>query len=282
MKVNLDCIPCFMRQALEAARMATDDERLQEDVLRSTATLMANICFTSKPPEIAHKVHALVREITGNSDPYKRVKEHDNTMALKLYPKLKEFVEESDDRLYAAVKLAAAGNIIDYGVDHAFDVEATIKDVLGKDFAVDHYERFKNCVDDSENITYLADNAGELLFDRILIEELGDRIVTLVVKGGPIINDATLADVKACGLEGSVELDFLGNGSPETGPERMDEGFIRKLRDADLVLSKGQGNYEGFSSEEYIFFLLLAKCPLIAGDIGVRKGDMVFLRGGSK
>ncbi len=282
MKVNLDCIPCFMRQALEAARMATDNEKLQKDVLRSTATLMVKICYTSKPPELAHKVHSLVRDITGNSDPYKAVKERDNKMALKMYPWLKEIVEESDDRLYTALKLAAAGNIIDYGVNQVFDVEATIKDVLGKEFSINHYDRFKDCLDDAKNIYYLADNAGELVFDRVLIEELGDRKVTLVVKGGPIINDATLDDVEACGLEGEVEVDFLGNGTPETGPERTDPNFLQKLRNADLVLSKGQGNYEGLSSEEYIFFLLMAKCPLIARDVGVQKGDIVFYRGGRR
>lgn len=282
MKVNLDCIPCFMRQALEAARMATDNERMQEDVLRGTATVMVEICFTSKPPEIAHKVHSLVRDITGNSDPYREVKERDNKVALKMYPWLKEIVEESDDRLYTAVKLAAAGNIIDYGVNHVFDLKATIEDVLGKEFSINHYDRFKNCLDDARNIIYLADNAGEIVFDRVLIEELGDKKVKLVVKGGPIINDATIDDVKACGLEGKVKVDFLGNGTLETGPERTDQRFLQKLRNADLVLSKGQGNYEGLSNEKYIYFLLMAKCPLIARDVGVRKGDIVFCRGGRR
>ena len=282
MKVNLDCIPCFMRQALEAARKATDDEKLQAEVLREVSMLMSSLSYTHTPPEIAHKVHAIVRDVTGNPDPYRQIKEDDNKLALSMYPWLKELVEKSDDRLHTAVKLAAAGNIIDYGVSHEFDVTDTIKTVLEKDFAVDRYAQFKKDLSDTGNIVYLADNAGELVFDKLLIEELGDRDITLVVKGGPIINDATIDDVRSCSLEDIVTIDCIGNGTPGTGCERTDPKFTSKLRSADLVLSKGQGNYEGLNSEGYIYFLLMAKCPLIARNIGVEKGDIVLCGGERK
>ena len=283
MKVNLDCVPCFMRQALEAARMATDDERLQAEVLRKVSALMAELSYAQSPPDIAHRVHALVRDVTGNPDPYQKIKEKDNRLALNMYPWLKEIVEKSsNDRLYAAVKLAVAGNIIDYGVSQAFNVKDTVATVLKKDFAIDKYPEFKKQLNDAKTIMYLADNAGEIVFDRVLIEELEDRDVTLVVKGGPILNDATIDDVKSCGLENLVDVEYIGNGTPGSGYERTDQKFSSKLRSADLVISKGQGNYEGLSSERYIYFLLMAKCPLIARNIGVDKGSIVFCGGEKK
>lgn len=269
-----------MQQALKTARMATSDEGLQERVLRETAHLMQGVSFDSKPPEIAHEVHRIVREVTKNTDPYRGIKEHDNRMALEMYPWLKELVKSSEDQLYTAVKLAAAGNIIDYGVNQVFNVKETVKEVLGKEFAINQYEEFRRDLAQARNIIYLADNAGEIVFDKLLIEMLGDKNITLVVKGGPIINDATVDDVRYVGLDELVEVDYMGNGMPETGPGRTDPGFLSKLKEADLVVSKGQGNYEGLNEERYIYFLLMAKCQLIAEDIGVKKGDIVFCKGG--
>jgi damage-control phosphatase, subfamily I len=279
MRANLDCIPCLMRQALEAARKATDDERQQETILREVSKLMGSLPYSHTPPEIAHRVHAIVRDVTGNPDPYRQIKEADNKRALEMYPLLKELVVKSGDRLHTAVKLAAAGNIIDYGVSHEFDIGETVENVLNMDFSVDRYPKFRKDLAAAGNITYLADNAGELVFDKLLIEELGDRKITLVVKGGPIINDATADDVKQCGLEGLVTVERMGNGTAATGHDRSDPEFLSKLAEADLVISKGQGNYEGLNGEAYIYFLLMAKCPLIAQNIGVECGSIVFCGG---
>ncbi len=279
MDLNLDCIPCFMQQALKAARIATRDEKAQEKVLRETAKCLAHLPFESTPMEIAHKIYQIIRTVTGNPDPFKSIKKHDNQLALEMYPWLKELLDRSEDRLYTAVKLAAAGNIIDYGVNQEFHLKDTVKNMLTQDFALNNFQKFKEDLFNARNIIYLADNAGEIVFDRILIEEFGDKNITLVVKGGPIINDATLEDVKAVGLEDLVEIDYLGNGEPDTGPERSDPAFLEKLRQADLVLSKGQGNYEALSREKYIYFLFMAKCLLVARDIGVEKGDIIFFAG---
>ncbi len=271
-----------MKQALKTARFATDNEEIQGTVLKRVAGLMQEISFEDKPPQIAHRVHRIVREITKNPDPYQELKKQDNEFALKLYPELKSIINSSDDPLYTAVKLAVAGNIIDYGVDHVFDIEETIGEVLRKDFAIDCFNAFKKDLNSARTITYLADNAGELVMDRLLIEQLKDKEVTLVVKGGPIINDATLDDVKQIGLENKVHIQYLGNGDKGTGPERSDPEFLQKLRSADIVISKGQGNYEGLSNQEHIYFLLMAKCPLIARHIQVNPKDIVFCKGRKK
>lgn len=280
MNLNLDCIPCFMQQALKATRIATSDEKLQEEALRKTASCLANLPYESTPMEMAHTIYQIIRTVTGNPDPYKKkIKERDNQSALEMYPWLKELLNKSEDRLYAAIKLAAAGNIIDYGVNQEFHLKDTIKSALTWDFAINDYQKFKEDIRHARNIIYLADNAGEIVFDRVLIEEFSEKKITLVVKGGPIINDATLQDVKAVGLDSLVDIDYLGNGEPGTGPERTDPAFLDKLRKADLVISKGQGNFEGLSGEKYIYFLFMTKCLLVAKDIGVKKGDIVFTKG---
>ncbi|MEA1925074.1 MAG: ARMT1-like domain-containing protein, partial [Candidatus Altiarchaeota archaeon] len=269
MRVNLDCVPCFMQQALKTARIATDDERCQEKILRETAGLLKNLSYECSPPEIAHQVHEIVRKISGNEDPYREVKLHDNKLALDLYPWLKQQVRESDDPLYTAVKLAVAGNIIDYGVNQTFNVEETVERVLGLDFALNAMDEFRKELDNAREVYYLADNAGEIVFDRVLIEEFKNKRITLIVKGGPIINDVTLEDVEIAGLRDKVDVGYMGNGMPGTGPDRTDPLFLEKLEKADLVLSKGQGNFEGLNEQDYIYFLLMAKCPLIARHIGV-------------
>lgn len=227
MRVNLDCVPCMLQQALKTARLATDDMRLHELVLKKTAELLAEVDYANTPPELAHRVHGIVREITGNPDPYKKIKEHDNRLALRLYPGMKKIVSDSDNPLYTAVKLAVAGNIVDYGVNHVFDLKETLGEVRVKDFARNMFPDFERELRNAQHIMYLADNAGELVFDRLLIEEFRDKDVTLVVKGAPIINDATLEDVKQVGLSDLVEVDFIGNGVPGTGSERTDPSFLK-------------------------------------------------------
>lgn len=266
-----------MRQALEASKMATDDKTKQEEVLKKVLSELGKTSLEGKiPSDIAHKVHHIIRKATGNSDPYKKLKDEYNKKALKMYPSLKQKVARSKDRLLTATKLAIAGNIIDFGPGYKFDLEKTIKDVLAQDFAIDHFNQFRKALNKSKKIIYLGDNTGEIVFDRILLEELKGKEITFIVKGGPIINDATVEDAKFVGIDKIAKIGRVSNGMPGTGPDRNSKGFIKQLKNADIVISKGQGNYEALSEvKANIFFLLKVKCPVIARDIGVKIGDIV-------
>ena len=277
MKTYLDCIPCFVRQALEASKMATEDKAKQEKALKRVLLELRKTSLKGKiPSDIARKVHHIIRKVTGNSDPYKKLKDDYNRKALEMYPSLKRKVAKSKDRLLTATKLAIAGNIIDFGPGSKFDLEKTIKEVLVQDFAVNRFNRFKEALQKSEKIVYLGDNAGEIVFDRILLEELKNKKITFVVKGGPIINDATVEDAKFAGINKIAEIKTASNGEPGTGPKRNSKEFIDFLKSADVVISKGQGNYEALSEvNANIFFLLKVKCPTIARDIGVKIGGIV-------
>jgi uncharacterized protein with ATP-grasp and redox domains len=282
MKLNLDCIPCFQRQALQAVRFISDDEELNEKVLREVTKTLLKSNWDLTPPELAHEVHRIVKSLTHEKDPYREVKKESNDLVLKMYPALKAKVEASRDPLRTAVRLAIAGNIIDFGPLQGFNLEETVKEVLKKKFAIDDYEKLKEKLKVAETLLFFTDNAGEISFDKLLVETFLEtrnlKKIRFVVKGGPIINDATLEDAKYVGLCDLPNAEFLtmGNGEAGTGPERRSQTVKRWIQNHDLVISKGQGNYEGLSEHNGLFFLLMAKCPVIASDLNVEVGDIIL------
>ena len=284
MKTYFDCIPCFFRQALDAARLVTDDERVHERVLREAARVVVEMDIGESPPVMGAAIHRRIREITGNADPYRDIKERCNRLALDLYPELKERVTQCANPPATAIRLAIAGNVIDFGVNARL-ADAQIHD------AIEHamtapldeaaIETFRRAVAQAEDILYLGDNAGEIVFDRLLIELLPRDRVTFVVKGGPAINDATMADARATGLTDLVEVIDNGSDAPGTILASCSEAFRQRFERADLIIAKGQGNYETLSDvRKNIFFLLKAKCPVIARDIGCELGSLVLQRRG--
>ena len=282
MKVNLDCIPCFQRQALQAVRFISNDEKLQENVLREVAKKLLESNWDLTPPELAHQVHSIVKRITGKDDPYKEVKRDSNDSVLRMYPELKKKVNQSKDPLRTAVRLAIAGNIIDFGVVHEFNLEETIREVLKKKFAIDDYRKLQDKLEDAKTLLFFVDNAGEIGFDKLLVETFLETKkldkIDFVVKGGPIINDATLEDAIYMGLDTLPNSKFLtiSNGEAGTGPARGSQTVKKWITAYDLVISKGQGNYEGLSEHSGLFFMLMAKCPIIASDLCVEVGDIIL------
>ena len=282
MKINLDCIPCFQRQALQAVRFISDDERLHEQVLKKVMKTLLELEWDSTPPEMAREVHKLIRSLTKENDPYKEVKKESNDLVLKMYPRCKGIVERSKDPLRTAIRFAIAGNIIDFGALQEFNLKKTIKEVLKKKFAIDDYKRLKEKLKDAKTLLFFTDNAGEIGFDRLVVETILkkrkiDRI-RFVVKGGPIINDATFEDAVYMSLDELPNVEFLtvSNGDVGTGPNRSSQKVKGWIEEHDLVISKGQGNYEDLSEYNGIFFMLMAKCPIIASDLGVKVKDIVL------
>jgi uncharacterized protein with ATP-grasp and redox domains len=282
LKLNLDCIPCFLRQALQAVRFISDDEDLHQKVLREVAKELLESNWNATPPELAHKVHRIVKRLTNESDPYKKAKRESNNSVLKMYPALKKHIEESDDPLRTAVRLAIAGNIIDFGPLQDFNLEKTIKEVLCRSFSIDDYEQLKEKILNAKTLLYFTDNAGEIVFDKLLVETILKikklEKIRFAVKGGPIINDATIEDAKYISLSDLPNVEFLemSNGEPGKWPDRNSQTVKKWIKKHDLVISKGQGNYEGLSEHNGLFFLLIAKCPVIASDLGVKVGDIIL------
>jgi len=280
MKIFLDCIPCFVRQALDSARLATDDEQIHEQVVREVLRLAAGLDMSQSPPAIGQQIHRLIRELIGNNDPYYELKQRFNHLAMRMCTELAERVRTSQDPLETAVRLAIAGNIIDLGVKTSIaesEIERIINDSLTADFNGQQIEEFRSAVRQAVKILYLADNAGEIVFDCLLIELLPYEKITVVVKGEPVINDATMEDAKFAGLTEMTEVIDNGSDGPGIILETCSQSFRDRFENADLIIAKGQGNYETLSDlDKNIFFILKAKCPVIARDLGCEVGEMIL------
>ena len=276
MKTSLDCFPCFLDQALRAGRIVIKDEKEIKRLLDEVGAMLSSIPLESTPPESGRLIYQKVSEITGIPDPYKEIKKDSTKEALALYPYLKDQVETADDKLLTAIRIAIAGNVIDFGVSKDFHIEEDIDEILGKDFAIFDYDKFKESLDNTNEILYIGDNAGECVFDRVLIEEI-KKPVTYVVRDAPIINDATYEDAVQAGIDNVATIISSGTDAPGTILETCNNEFREVYGNSKLIISKGQGNYEALSNEKRpIFFLLKAKCHVIAKDIGVDDGDIIL------
>jgi len=279
MKTYLDCYPCFLRQALGAARMAGADERQQKVVLDRVLDVLRRTEPSSTPPEIGDQVHRMVRQEVGEGDPYQIVKQRSTHEALGLYPQFRALLAEADDPLETAVRLSIAGNVIDFGPAGEYSLCDVVERVLAQPLEIDDREAFREGLTRADQVLYLADNAGETVFDRLLIEVL-DAPVVYAVKGGPILNDATTEDALAAGIDHVAEVITTGSDALGTILNRCSEKFRKLFNEAQLVIAKGQANYETLNEEGgRVFFLLQTKCPVIARDVGVPVGSIVFRQG---
>lgn len=283
MKASLDCIPCFVRQALETARFVSEDPAVHERIIRDLLRWACEMDFEQPPPVLGQRIHRRLREITGVEDPYRAIKDCHNRTALELYAEMKSRIENASDSFGMAVQLAIAGNVIDLGAKHgSFDVDvpSSLMRALAETIIGD-MELFRKTASGAHRILYLADNAGEIVFDRLLIEHLSPERITMAVRGAPVINDATMIDARAAGIHETVEVIDNGSDAPGTVLKDCSRQFRRRFTQADLVIAKGQGNFETLSGEEHnIFFLFKIKCPVIAAHVGLPVGAHAVIHSG--
>ncbi len=285
MRTHFDCIPCAIRQVLDSIRMVTDDEAMHEKVLRKALGLWHDMDMRESPPAVARKVHRMLREMTGVADPYLEVKQRYNRLAMEMVDDLEETVASSADRMETAVRLAIAGNIIDFGVNSDVDesvVEGTIARSLTDPLDLEALIEFKVAIAEATEILYLGDNAGEIVFDRLLIEQMPRQKVTFVVRGAPILNDVLMADAEMVGVTDLVEVIDNGADAPGTILDICSKAFRKRFEKADLIISKGQGNFETLNEcQRDIFFLLRPKCAVLARHLDCELGRQVLIRSGA-
>ena len=281
MKTYLDCIPCFVRQTLEAARNLGLDDSGQADIMRKVLKALSELDFNQPPPKMKQTIDHIIAEKIGDFDPYRLDKERFNRMALKRYPGLKALIQESQDPWETALKLAIAGNIIDmgvYGEVEEEEITASIEESLKQSLPAGSSEKLKLAVTNAESILYIGDNAGEIVFDRLFIEMMPPEKITYVVRGKPVLNDVTMKDAIETGMTELVAVIDSGSDVPGIIPAESPPELARKLAESDLIIAKGQGNYETLGDmERDICFLFKAKCPIIARDSGVEQGKTAVI-----
>ena len=235
-------------------------------------------------PEFSRELHTVLRKYTNNPDPYKAEKKLNNNQALSLVTEVRKIISQSEDPFRTALRIAIAGNIIDFAANDNFNIVTTIEKALDSDFSIDFSGDLQKRLAEAGSVLYLGDNAGEIVFDRIFIETIKHPNLTFVVRGGPVINDATMEDAVYTGMTDVARVISSEYDAPSTIVHRSGELLQKHFREADLIISKGQGNLEGLLplDDKRIFFLLMVKCNVIAELLKVSKGDLVIYNAGER
>jgi len=270
MKTHAECLPCLLRQALQVARLCNCSEDKQVQILQDVSSIITKLDIAKSPPANARPIYQKIAEITGCEDPYYQKKIESNEQAMKIVSGLRQEIKGTDQELSSAVRFAIAGNIIDYGAFETFDIASALKHCRSASLGVDHFQQFSDAIAQltkGSKILYLADNCGEIVYDSLLLEYLYEHgfDITIAVKDGPIINDALVEDALAAGLDRFGRIITNGGRFPGTELEQCSPQFLDIFNRADMVISKGQGNFESLSEVgRDIVFLLTIKCAVAA------------------
>lgn len=291
MKTYLNCVPCFFTQAIESSKLAGANQTVQKKIINGVAKALIKFPLSKTPPAMGRDVFKLVRKITKNKDPYLSAKNNSNKFVLNIYGSLKKRLAHSKDRLLAAIELAIAGNIIDYGLRKSIDIKKEIGKILQEESRVIKFENkklfnyssFKKTLKKSKHILYIGDNAGEIVFDRLLMEEIKrmypHKKISYAVRGNPIINDVVMRDAVQCGIGKIARVISSGMDAPGALLRICSKDFIKEFNSAQLIISKGQGNYEALSEEKGpVYFLFMAKCGVVAEHLKCKIRDILLIK----
>ena len=285
MPIPYSCLPCYLNQTLSLIeRKVTDDARARQ-VLHAALDALQDFDNPdiTGVPELAGRLYRALSLALDNPDPFAEEKRAANRMMLAILPRLREIVDMAEDRFAAAVAFAVAGNIIDFGAHPDLDVSTAIDMVLAASeapFAINHVEKLQQAVTAANTILYIGDNTGEILADRLLIEQLPTGKTTFVVRGGVVLNDITMDDAVFAGIDALCPVITTGSAVPGVSFSQASKEFLDAFAAADVVIAKGQGNYEGIYpvAKREVFFLMKVKCDVIAQHIGAATGDHIVYR----
>ena len=271
------CFFCFTKAFEKLVEKENISNEAKNCFTRDMINLYQNNWDKFTAHEFSRELHGILRSYTLNPDPYKRVKKENNDQALRMFPELENIIHKSKDPFDTALRLAIAGNIIDFAANDNFDLQATIDKALNSEFAIDHSKQLKEAIENAKTVLYLGDNAGEIVFDKLFIETINHPDLIFVVRGAPVINDATMEDAEYIGMKDIVNVISSGYDAASTIPDKSSKQFQQYFRKADLIISKGQGNLEGLMplNDDRIFSLLMIKCDVIAELLKVKKESFV-------
>jgi hypothetical protein len=278
-------MPCFLQQALKCADLLNLSSEQSKEIVDRVAMRIPQLTIEKSPPWNSRIIYDEIKAITGVDDPFLEIKKQSNQQAMQLFDMAKERVRQSADPLNMAIRIAAAGNVIDYGTQHTIpEIKTAFNNSLDQPFSVFCYDTFQKRLKDAEKILFLADNAGEIVFDRLLLETI-QKPVTVAVRGLPIINDALRQDAIDVGIDRIASIIDNGSGYPGTVLEKCSQSFQQTFEQADLIISKGQGNFETLcDTDAPICMLFMVKCQQVvqhvqtqfAPDPPVRQGQFVL------
>lgn len=284
MRAKPACLPCCLRQIISTAGRLTRDETVQIELLRRGMRFLLESDPARTPAEMSTDLFRLTAEALGNEDPYGPEKERYNREAMGLYPQLRSLIEASPDRMQAAALLAVAGNLIDLGIMAPMAVSEAIERVIRRGFVRADLEDLRRDLGQARNLLYVGDNAGEIAYDRLLVEEIRREFpgieAAFAVKSGPAMNDATRADAEAVGLPAVARIVETGGAYLGAPPPGTSNAFWAEFTRADVVIAKGHANYETLDERSHraLYFLLTVKCEIVGEAVGAAEGDSLLFR----
>ncbi len=286
MNMKADCLVCLYQQMLRVGKAMECDDTCNTAILKESAEILETLPMNQTPPEAAAILYPRVARIAGSEDPYYRKKEESIRKASELLPSVEERVRRSPDLLDAALRAAAAGNVIDFATEVSFELEEEIEKIFEADFAIDHKKRFLGRLENVRSLVVIGDNVGEHLFDQLMMRILKERFpglsIDYLVRGRPIINDVTVSEARQAGIDKVARIVDSGVDTPGFLYERAGKEGREAYDRANLILAKGMGNFECMESwaDERVFVLFKVKCSVVAGTIGKGIGDLVCMQAG--
>jgi len=281
METAPECVPCYIGQMLRSAKIVTNERTVLNDILKSSMKELTDLDWNFSIHEHFSKIYQNIPRFTGIEDPYAKVKELHNKKAFLLYPLLLKAIKRSKVPLMTAIRFSVAGNIIDLGALNNVDVNYVLKIAKKGRFKVNDIAVLREMLGKSRSVILVADNSGEIVFDLLLLKTLSkimkDAKISIIVKKRPILNDVTISDVPKRFFEElkNLELSALDISS-SSEVLQFKEHLNFRVKKGDIILSKGQGNFELLDDLKGIFFLLIVKCPVVAKYLNVNVGDFIL------
>ena len=284
MKTHLQCIPCTLNSFLRLADSGVIPEDRQEALLRSVTRYLSEVEYTLSPPALGREIQRRIRAELQDPDPYRDIKLTYNRMMLEREDELRALIRDAEEPFLAAMRLAVGGNVIDFGARHLYDVTVTLRRALDVELAIDDSAQLRQALTRADSVMYIGDNCGEIVLDKLFLEQIDVPRKVFVVRESPVLNDITRDDAAQVGLDPATVVLSTGDDSPGAVWEYASEEFREHFARADVVIAKGQGNLEGLLDvgHDQIYHLLMTKCDLIAQAIGTTLGAYVVKKGKTK
>ncbi len=285
MNITNTCVTCIIGQIEKATKLLNLNETLATEIMKEVKQKALNFDFSKTPPYVAKEVYELLARKTKLEDPLEELKQASIKNALNYKEIINKEIKTSKDKLFTAIKGAVAGNVIDFAVTREFSLEEEINSIFHTDFSINDYKIFKNKLENTNSLLILSDNAGENVFDKILIKtikELYPKIqITYATRGKAIINDITIKEALQIGIDKYCKVISSGVDTPGLEKSQASKEFMKLFNETSLILSKGMGNFECLESykDNRIFFLYKVKCEVVANKIGQSVGEIVLKRG---
>lgn len=284
MKLNFNCIKCNINQVIQVMELFKIERSKEEKAIREVLDYLSSTDYDRCNPEVIEGTWKIILKHIGSDNPYADIKKYYNAEVMKIEKEVENIIENSKNKFNTALKIAIAGNLIDFAAEHKFDIKMLEKEIVNIEntrLAIDDSEILHERLKDAKSLMYLGDNCGEICLDKIFIKYIRREFPNIKayfgVRGKAIVNDATLEDAKMVDMQEVAEVIDNGDGSLGTVIGKVNDEFKNKFYNVDVIIAKGQGNYESLCEidRENIFHLFMAKCMPVAKSLDVKPMSIV-------